>query len=54
MKEPSKPEVMGYVAEMAEQLAALCRERDEPVSAILSAVAALVRDRLQKRKARTR
>ena len=45
MKKPSKHEVMGYIAEMADQLAALCRRLDKPLSVVLEGVAQLARDR---------
>jgi hypothetical protein len=44
MKEPSKHEVMGYVADMAEQLAAMCSQHDRLVSSILRGAAQIARN----------
>jgi len=44
MQEPSKQEVMEYVADMAEQLAAICRAHDPHLAAVLRVTAKWARE----------
>lgn len=47
MQTPSKDEVLNYVAEIAEQLAAMCRGHDRFLSAVLIGAAMIARKRDQ-------
>jgi hypothetical protein len=47
MKEPTKDEVLRYVADMADQLAAMCKEHDAPTEAHLRKASAAARDAVE-------
>lgn len=52
MQEPMKQQKLDYVADMAEQLATLCKDDHPPTAALLRAAAKSARDHYEKRRQR--